>query len=639
MTRRIERKQEQAGAPPSARPFFGPRWIWVIQTIVFLGGGPFFLFPHRVLPLFLSQPLDPREDLTLAYDGFAMLGVHATSVGLFTLFALMIGDPAARRRLARAFVVFLSFWCATVVWNTHETPDAYGKGALGLLVVAGACVLGNLPWTLRRLPDETGAIDRGHVASAPSWTWPAWLGTALAAFASGLVVFACAEPVLRIWAVPGPDSFALTLAWQQVRFVGAYLMSWGALAVGQARSDREDLWRPLAGLLGVWPICAVALALIRWDPETYRWPAYASLAAFALFGVVAVAAWRAPAIPWAADVSEPLFGWTWEDLVAGPMMALQTLTTKRRASHLVGVAARGTLTVTDDPRRPANAFFPVGAALPLVARFANLTEKDDAALDVRGGSISVTSTDGTERFDMVMNTGSAAPIRHVVQFAGFVASKFLPTFGSELIVKSNRLAREGGIVGLRRAPSSFTRLYFSSQIVRWWMEPGGALHLARYRLAPEDLGAESGLPGPDDVKHIWDRGRLPDAEGGPTYLRSELLDRVRHHAPVKLRLQVQLKPGHTDLEREWYDATVDWPEDDHPWMDVGVVALTDALSPEDCERLAFDPWNHPASFGVPPSDSIFDPRSLGDSEARVMSMLQSLRGWMYRRLGLPKVGP
>jgi hypothetical protein len=630
---------ETPGAPPGARPFFGPRWIWVAQTFIFLGGGPLFLFPQRVLPLFLSRPPDPHHDLTLAYDAFALLGVHATSVGLFTLFALMIGDPGARRRLARAFVVFLSFWCAALYWNTRELPGAYGKGTLGLLIVALLCLLGNLPWALRRLPDETSAIDPGRVASAPSWTWPAWLVTALGAFVSGVIVFGFAEHVLRIWTWPTRDSFALTLAWQQVRFVGAYLMSWGALAVGQARSDREDLWRPLAGLLGIWPICTVALALVRWDPETYRVTAYASLAGFALLGVVAVLAWRAPAIAWASDVSRPLFGWTWDDLVAGPMMAVQTLTTKRRASHLLGVAARGTLSVTDDPRRPANAFFPSGAALPLVARFANLTELDDAALDVRGGSLSIISANGAERFDMVMNTGSAAPVRHVVQFAGFVASKFLPTFGSELIVKSNRLAREGGIVGLRRAPSSYTRLYFYSQIVRWWMEPTGALHLARYRLAPDDLGPESGLPSAEDVKHIWDRGRLPDAEGGPAYLRSELLDRVRHHAPVKLRFQVQLKPGHTDLEREWYDATVDWPEDDHPWMDVGTVSLETVVSPDDCERLGFDPWNHPASFGVPPSDGVFDPRSLGDSEARVMAMLQRLRGWMYRRLGLPKVGP
>lgn len=627
------------GAMPRATKPFGPRLVWALQTFVFLGGGPAFLFPRWVMPLFLAHAPGPEVDLTLAHDGFALLGVHATSVGLFTLFAMMVGDPEARRRLTRAFVVFLSLWCGTLFWNTREAPSAYGPAAVGLFAVAALCWLGNLIWAFRRVPGEGGAIGSGHVASAPSWTWPAWVLTGSAALVLGVLLFVLARPVMHAWAPPARDALADALAWQQLRFAGAYLATWGALAIGQAFSDRADVWRPLAGLLAVWPLATVLLALVRWGPDLYLWPAYASLAGFGLLGVVALLAFRAPAIPWAADVSRPLFGWSWEDLVAGPMMGLQTLQTRRRASHLLGVAARGTLEVAADAPRPPNAFFAPGAKLPLVARFANLTELDDASLDVRGGSISVTSADGTERFDMVMNTGSAAPVQHVVQFAGFVASKFLPTFGSALVVKSNRLAREGGIVGLRRAPSSYTRLYYHSQIVRWWMEPAGALHLARYRLAPEDLGEESGLPSAEDVKHIWERGRLPDAEGGPAYLRSELLDRVRQHAPVKLRFQVQLKAGHPDLDVAWYDASVDWPTDDHPWVDVGIVSLEEPLSPEECERLAFDPWNHPASFGVPPSDGVFDPRSLGDSEARVMAMLQGLRRWMYLRLGLPKVGP
>ena len=253
-----------------------------------------------------------------------------------------------------------------------------------------------------------------------------------------------------------------------------------------------------------------------------------------------------------------------------------------------------------------------------------------------------TGVDAWYVFEPIDPQPKSAPLAVIMhgyyEFAGFVASKFLPQFGSRLIVTKSRAAREGGIVGLRRAPSSYTRLYYHSQIVRWWMEPTGALHLARYRLAPEDLGPESGLPGAEDVKHIWERGRLPDAEGGPSYLRAELLDRV-HHGGVRMRFQVQLMHAHQDLDVACYDASVDWPDDDYPWHDIGTVALDETLSPEACERLAFNPWNHPPEFGVPPSTGIFDKRSLGDSEVRVMALLQRLRGWMYSAFGLPKVGP
>ena len=38
------------------------------------------------------------------------------------------------------------------------------------------------------------------------------------------------------------------------------------------------------------------------------------------------------------------------------------------------------------------------------------------------------------------------------------------------------------------------------------------MHPVRYRLAPHDLGEESGLPDADDCTHIWDWKRRPDFE-------------------------------------------------------------------------------------------------------------------------------
>ena len=51
-----------------------------------------------------------------------------------------------------------------------------------------------------------------------------------------------------------------------------------------------------------------------------------------------------------------------------------------------------------------------------------------------------------------------------------------------------------------------------------------------------------------------------------------------------------------------------------------------------------NPANRPPSLGAPPSDGIFDPRSVADSEWRVVTKLQRLRLWMYRTMGLPRFG-
>ncbi|MFZ5478731.1 MAG: hypothetical protein ACOZNI_18310 [Myxococcota bacterium] len=610
---------------------YGPRWLWVLQTVIFLGGGPLFLFPSITFPLFLAKPL-PDDDLTVlvAENSFALLGVHATSVGVFTVFALMANYPEHRRRFARVFTVFLAAWTGVIVKNVHESPEMYGTATLALAACATVMALANLRWAFKRLPSD-GPSPFGQVASAPSWTFVAWIACAISTFVAGVLVLSFSPEIVRHMVGEGAAS---QLAAQQTRFSGAYLVSYGALCLDAAVTTRAAVWRPMAAVLAFWPLAAVAVALVRWDFTVYATFGYALLAGLVLLAVANLAVARSPVLPWADDVSLPLPGWEPVDLVAGPMMGAQTLGTKRRASHLVGVGAKGTLHVSPDPRLPAHAFFGAPRELPMVARFANLTEKDDASLDVRGAAVSIVDPATGERFDMVMNTGSFAPVRHVVDFAAFVASKFVPQWGSKMIVETNQLAREGGIAGLRRAPESFTRLYFHSQIVRWWFTPKGALYLARYRLAPEDLGPESGLLGEEDCTHIWARGRLPGDTRAPDYLRKELADRFAG-GPVRFRLQAQLLPAGIDARESLYDASVDWPEDDVPWLDLGAVELAAALTADETERLDFSPGNHPASCGVPPARGLFDRRSLGDSEVRVMYALQRLRGWMYGAFGMP----
>ena len=233
---------------------------------------------------------------------------------------------------------------------------------------------------------------------------------------------------------------------------------------------------------------------------------------------------------------------------------------------------------------------------------------------------------------------------------------------------SNQHLREGGIAGLRRAPDSYGRLIFHSQIVRIWIgqeraEPGAgeislqpAMYLARYRLVPlallppdsppeagtrsDDLLPESGLPDSVDAAAPWDRARRP-GEGRPVdYLREELRRRLQAGPAVELLLQVQLHRAEDPGERRgsalaWYDASVDWDETVTPWQNLGRIDLTQALGAAETERLRFNPAHHPLNFGVPEAVSLLDPRSLGASELRVMSAISSLRAGLAAVLWLP----
>ena len=238
----------------------------------------------------------------------------------------------------------------------------------------------------------------------------------------------------------------------------------------------------------------------------------------------------------------------------------------------------------------------------------------------------------------MLNTGSFCPAFDLLRFAGFVASKFVPERGSEALVKKNLVAREGGVAGLRRAPESYSKLYYYRQIVGQWTDTKGVLHLVRYRCVPDDLGPESGLPDEEDASHIWIRERRPGDARPTDYLRRELPERIEREKKVTMRLQAQFHRPDPDDSMEWYNASVDWDEDSHPWVDLGRAALDRALDDAQTEFLLFDPNNHPTTLGIPKATGPFDYRSLGDSEIRVVRGLQRVRLWLYGAYGLPSFG-
>jgi arachidonate 5-lipoxygenase len=324
-------------------------------------------------------------------------------------------------------------------------------------------------------------------------------------------------------------------------------------------------------------------------------------------------------------------------------MALSVLLTKRRSSHLMGVAARGTFEVSGnnvfdsegkDRGFPAHDFFEAGKTFEVQARFANLTEFDDAALDVRGCAIKFSEQRHESPLDLLMNTGTYSPAFNLVTFAGFVVSKFFPSAVSRAVVRSNRPAREGGIAGLRRAPDSYTNLHYYGQIVRHWVDLNGTRHLVRYRCQPLDPTRESGLPSPEDASHIWQRERLSDEDRPTNYLRNEFVKRV-NEGQLEMRLEVQFHTPEAGDTDEWYNASIDWDERECPWIALGKLTLDQALSDVDTELLQMDPSNHPMTLGIPGSTGPLDYRSMGDSEARVVRALQRFRVWMFDTYGPP----
>jgi arachidonate 5-lipoxygenase len=637
-------RAQKVDAPAAAGSDAAVIWLWLVQLALLLVSGLAGVLAPRVVLGWLT-PLGPVSEY--AADGMRLAGSLQLALAGFTVYALMLSGTAFRRRFAVAFCLAFTI-SAMLLWFAFAA-DVYSGTMAFYVSLQTLLALLNLRWALATPPGARPEDDAGIAGQKPTCSFLAWLGQAVLLTGGGLVLVFATEAVLAAltggMAARGVSPPLHRLTIHQWQIVGVLAVAVAALTGVALTSERDREWRGFAFFSSLsFVLFSIVLSLLL---LTARYESAAGLAWVAGLAIVAVNAWiRRRRDPWApADSPHTMDHWTLFDLVAGPLMGLSVLLTKRRSSHLLGVGARGRFRVSSGVRDgapghplPSNDFFVPERELPVVVRFANLTELDDASLDVRGCSIKFSDQAFASPFDLLMNTGSYCPAYNLPSFASFVLSKFLPAKVSRFVLQRNLIAREGGVAGLRRAPDSYVHLRYHSQIVRHWVDRDGVRHLVRYRCVPDDDVRESGLPSPADAAHMWERGRLPDERRARDYLRQELYERVARSG-ASLHLEAQFHVPAPGDGGEWYNAAVDWDEAACPWLEIGRLTLDEPLSPVDTELLQFDPGHHPLTLGIPRSGSLFDYRSMGDSEVRVVRALQRLRLWMYATFGLPSLAP
>jgi hypothetical protein len=545
-------------------------------------------------------------------------------LALLSSYAAMREDPRARRGFA---------WLFALVFGGVAGLAFERLGPLAPAVVgAGLASLANLVAAV--LPIGRRTRERrlsGTADTKPSSVWALWIGQGLFWLALGAVM-AAAPAWLSAALGGGPDG-----PWQ-LRLGGPVVAGLGLSSFMAARSDQDWIWKTFALLFAGVHLTFAFTVLVEAELRLG-----APLGLLLLLGSVGLAGAngraRSQAPNWLGeDVGAGPDGWTVMDLFTGPMLAVQSVMKKRRSTHLYGVGANGRFQVVDHPRFPPNVFFTPGREFPLQARFATVTFPDDASFDVRGAAIRLAKGGEPSPFDVLMNTGSYAAFSNVVQFGALVVSKFFPQWVSKTLTKSSHVVREGALAGLRHGPDSFADLHYYSETVRFWIDEHDQRWLVRWRLLADPDVPESGLPDEADEDHPWVRERRAGDTRSRDYLRRELKARLEGPREIALRLQAQFHLPSRGDGLQWYDAAVDWNPRAHPWVDVGVVVLEDAMSDADAERLAFNASNHPPTLGVPAAEGPFDPRSLADSERRIIRRLQRLRAWMYGSFGLPGFG-
>jgi hypothetical protein len=467
---------------------------------------------------------------------------------------------------------------------------------------------------------------RGTAFTQPPSLWTTWIAYALSGvFASGWLFFGARSPLYYLF---------LPFLVLRVRY-----------ALFAKNAAHQWQWSSIAGIMAAKEALLAAAALLvlltrrkgDFTPEDGMMTLILSSGLFFFASFYATS--RQVTTSHAEDVGEGPDGLTSMDLATGPSMFVQSLRSWRRPTHLCGVGATGTFTCGElealGEAGVTHDFFTAGATWPVTMRFSNVTYEDDAALDVRGAALRLALPGAKSPFDMLMNTGPHAAFTDVIEFGVIVFSKFIPEKLVMKLLPRNRKGWEGGLVGWRRAPSSYSNLQYFSAVVRHWITLDGSCRLVRYRLVPEDRTlAESGWVRGSDLG--TPRARLPTETRPPDYLRQELRQRLApERAHVNFSFEVQIHTPQQGDGLTWYDAALEWPVNTHPWMPLATVSLDATLPFEDTERLEFGAINHPPSLPVPLATGPRDPRSLADSERRVIAVAQALRRWQRRVRGLP----
>jgi hypothetical protein len=328
--------------------------------------------------------------------------------------------------------------------------------------------------------------------------------------------------------------------------------------------------------------------------------------------------------------------WGWAYLFAWGLAIVRSVIHRVRMSHNNGVVGFGTLKIVDTPVFPAHEFFWSGRTFPCRIRHASVTYPDDAAMQVRSGSLKFDNTPWKSPLDIEMNTGTTSlfwSARNFFAFAratrqvGWVTYKDYYHQHAEVL----SAAREG----VRDGPASFALLRYHSQTPTLFLARDGVTRYVKYRLLPEDTSQpETGIPSPERLATVWDARPLENDMRDRNYLKDEYATRVTR-GPVRYLLQLQLHvatPGDTD---DIFNSNKAWDEATHPWIDLAQVEITQVGTWQDAVLTRTSLSNAPQSLAIIPARDMDDPNSLNYMRVK-SNLVKRVRVFMDESFSVPK---
>lgn len=325
---------------------------------------------------------------------------------------------------------------------------------------------------------------------------------------------------------------------------------------------------------------------------------------------------------------------------AALLFMLAALKNKGRSTHKYGIGGAGTLKVVDNPEFPEHEFWQAGKVFPLQIRHGAVTFEDDAAMDLRSASLKLSDHPEESPLDIIMNTGPRT-FRNIVEFWNFTLASVrgkaedepVSSKGLEAYCQKEPIFKEIFAETLRRAPDSFSQMYYHSKLVNYFKAKDGKMRYVKYRLIPGDRGIDSGVISGEDWEKPWLQKRRADEKRPIDYLRKEYEERLSQEPIIfhlQLRLHEEIKGDKTSIftqEREWSEAT-------SPWLDLATIKIERSLSFAETEQLSFNIARQPDSLGAVERFSPLDPNSVNAARVRIYGLSLAVRSFIYQQSGI-----
>lgn len=315
---------------------------------------------------------------------------------------------------------------------------------------------------------------------------------------------------------------------------------------------------------------------------------------------------------------------------------------KGRATHRRGVAGVGRFVVDPELSLPPHDFFAPGRVYRATLRHGNVSNDDDAGLDIRGAALQLADLEDPDKpgLDLIMNTGELtfSTARVFFRYARATVPRpwqDTPTneAGLRRFLERDERARAQFVQALRRAPESFASLAYYTKIVYAWRAMDGRRRFCRFRLVPDGMTTESGLPDAKDLAQPWCAERRVGDTRPHDYLRQEFKERLSAPEGVRYHLEMQLRepPDENAVDPALFDPGTAWPDDQYPWHRLGSVHLTRRASEVEAEQLWFNLEHRPPSLDLLESFSPDDFHSVAWMRIRIYSASQAVRSAVFWR--------